>query len=106
MIQGSIVSLTAYDQNQNVISVHTNLISDDIVGTILATLISVMRDLSAGNNIKLIGFSSDMLNMLIYDYRRWRRSKWTLPDSDIKHMDLWEMWHIVKKYNKVYPQYN
>lgn len=99
------VTMSAHDQNQNLISMHAACIDSDLVGAALLALIRVMRDISAGNNIKLINFDSSMLNMLMYDYRRWRRSKWTLPDADVRHMKLWEMWHVVKKYNKIYPQY-
>lgn len=97
--------MSAYGQDQNLISMHTGCIDNDLVGATLITLIRVMRDLSAGNNIKLINFDATMLNMLMYDYKRWRKSKWSLPDADIRHMKLWEMWHVVKRYNKIYPQY-
>ena len=100
------VTMSAHDQNQNLISIHAACIdNDDLVGAALLALIRVMRDISAGNNIKLINFDATMLNMLMYDYRRWRRSGWLLPGADVRHMKLWEMWHVVKKYNKIYPQY-
>ena len=99
------VTMSAHDQNQNLISMHAGCIDNDLVGATLLTLIRVMRDLSAGNNIKLINFDATMLNMLMYDYKRWRRSKWSLLDAAVRHMKLWEMWHVVKRYNKIYPQY-
>ena len=104
-IHENTVTMSALDQDKNLISVHTECINNDLVGAILLALIRVMRDLSAGNNIKLINFDASMLNMLMYDYKRWRRSKWTLPGADVRHMELWEMWRVVKKYNKIYPQY-
>ena len=99
------VTMSAHDQNQNLLSIHAACIDNDLVGAALLALIRVMRDISAGNNIKLINFDATMLNMLMYDHKRWRRSKWSLPDADVKHMKLWEMWYIVKKYNKIYPLY-
>lgn len=104
-IQENTITMSAHDQNQNLVSIHSECINNDLIGAILLTLIRVMRDLSAGNNIKLINFDARVLNMLMYDYKRWRRSKWSLPDADVKHMKLWETWYIVKKYNKIYPQY-
>lgn len=105
-IHENIVTMSACDQNQNLISTHSECINNDLIGAILLTLISVMRDLSAGNNIKLMNFDPTVLNMLMYDYRRWRRSKWTSPDADIRHMELWETWSRVKQYNRIYPQYS
>ena len=104
-IHENTVTMSAHNQNHNLISTHSEYINNDLIGAILLTLIRVMRDLSAGNNIKLVNFDATVLNMLMYDYKRWRRSKWTLPGADVRHMELWEMWRVVKKYNKIYPQY-
>lgn len=105
-IQENTIAMSAHDQNHNLISVHSVCINNDLISAILLTLIKVMCDLSAGNNIKLMDFDPTVLNMLMYDYKRWRRSKWTSPDTDIRHMELWETWPRVKRYNRIYPQYS
>lgn len=99
------VTLAARTEDGRLISRHSCEINFDTLGATLRMLLAVMYDLSISNNIKLVGFDNGFVNMLMRDSRVWRKSKWDVAGADIAHKDLWETWHRMRRYNKIYVEH-